>query len=131
MGLDFFAGFALRQAADFERDANLAFAGAGRAGADDKSAKARTVVVVAGSEYSGAPLTSCSNAGKTLLLSDSTDADSLPGSSQYAYAVSNWGPEQPSLTRHNGWANCLFVDQHAEAHAIVPDMQQPAYYDMY
>ncbi len=84
-----------------------------------------------GSEYSGAPLSACTHADTTLLLSDSKDADSLPGSTQYAYAVSNWGPEQPSLTRHNGWANCLFVDQHAEAHAIVPDMQQGPFYDMY
>jgi prepilin-type N-terminal cleavage/methylation domain-containing protein/prepilin-type processing-associated H-X9-DG protein len=82
-----------------------------------------------GSEYVGAPLSSCSNAGKTLLLSDSTDMDT--NGTQYAYAVSNWGPEQPSLGRHNGWANCLFVDLHAEAHPIVPDMQQAAFYDMY
>ncbi len=75
-----------------------------------------------GSEYVGAPLSSCSNAGKTLLLSDSTDMDT--NGTQYAYAVSNWGPEQPSLGRHNGWANCLFVDLHAEARPIVPDMQQ-------
>jgi prepilin-type N-terminal cleavage/methylation domain-containing protein/prepilin-type processing-associated H-X9-DG protein len=82
-----------------------------------------------GSEYSGAPLSSCSAAGKTLLLSDSTDA--FTNGTQYAYAVSNWGPEQPSQTRHNGWANCLFVDQHAEAHPVVPDMQQAAFYDMF
>jgi len=82
-----------------------------------------------GSPWIGAPLSSCSGSAKTLLLSDSTDAET--NGTQYAYSVSNWGPEQPSLTRHNGWANCLFVDQHAEAHQIVPDMQQAAFYDMY
>jgi len=87
--------------------------------------------LTSGTVYTGAALSLCANSAKTLLLSDSTDADSLPGSSQYAYAVSDWGPEQPSLTRHNGWANCLYVDQHAEAHAIAPDMQQPTFYQMY
>jgi prepilin-type N-terminal cleavage/methylation domain-containing protein/prepilin-type processing-associated H-X9-DG protein len=87
--------------------------------------------LTSGAIYTGAALSLCANSAKTLLLSDSTDADSLPGSSQYAYAVSDWGPEQPSQTRHNGWANCLYVDQHAEPHRIAPDMQLPAFYQMY
>ena len=84
---------------------------------------------ITGSSYVGAPLSSCANSAKTLLLSDSTDADAT--SAQYAYAVSDWGPEQPSQSRHNGYANCLYVDQHAEPHRIVPDMQQPTFYHMY
>lgn len=84
---------------------------------------------VTGSSYLGARLSSCANSAKTLLLSDSTDADSTRA--QYAYSVSDWGPEQPSLNRHNGLANCLYVDQHAEPHRIAPDMQKPEFYHMY
>jgi prepilin-type N-terminal cleavage/methylation domain-containing protein/prepilin-type processing-associated H-X9-DG protein len=84
---------------------------------------------ITGSPYVAAPLSSCTDSSKTLLLSDSTDMDT--NGTQYAYAVSDWGPEQPSLGRHNGWANCLYVDLHVEVHAIVPDMQQPTFYHMY
>lgn len=82
-----------------------------------------------GSAYVGAPLSKCIGSAKTLLLSDSTDADT--DGIHYAYAVSDYIYEQPSLNRHNGYANCLFVDQHVEARRIVPDMQQPAFYQMY
>ena len=84
---------------------------------------------ITGSEYVGAPLSSCTDSGRTLLLSDSTDVDT--NGVNYAYAVSDYIYEQPSQTRHKGWANCLFVDQHAEAHRIVPDMQQQTFYHMY
>ncbi|HUJ09507.1 MAG TPA: prepilin-type N-terminal cleavage/methylation domain-containing protein [Verrucomicrobiae bacterium] len=82
-----------------------------------------------GTVYTGALLSSCANSAKTLLLSDSTDTDA--SSAQFAYSVSDWGPEQPSVNRHHGLANCLYVDQHAEPHRIAPDMQKPDFYQMY
>jgi len=82
-----------------------------------------------GSQYKGGSLAGCANSAKTLLLSDSTDADA--NSSQYAYSVSDWAPEQPSQNRHHGLANCLYVDQHIEPHRIVPEMQKPEFYHMY
>ena len=77
----------------------------------------------------GVPLSKVTNAGKTVMLSDSTDADAT--SSQYAYSVSDWGPEQPSATRHNGFANVLFVDGHVESHPVSPDCVTPVFYQMY
>jgi prepilin-type N-terminal cleavage/methylation domain-containing protein/prepilin-type processing-associated H-X9-DG protein len=82
-----------------------------------------------GTVTTGVPLSTVTDAGKTVMLSDSTDADAT--SSQFAYSVSNWGPEQPSPTRHDGFANILYVDGHVEAHPISPDCLQPSFYDMY
>ena len=82
-----------------------------------------------GTVITGVPLSKVTNAGKTVMLSDSTDADAT--SSQYAYSVSDWGPEQPSATRHNGFANVLFVDGHVEPHPVSPDCVTPVFYQMY
>ena len=82
-----------------------------------------------GTAITGVPLSKVTNAGKTVMLSDSTDADAT--SSQYAYSVSDWGPEQPSATRHNGFANVLFVDGHVESHPVSPDCVTPVFYQMY
>jgi prepilin-type N-terminal cleavage/methylation domain-containing protein/prepilin-type processing-associated H-X9-DG protein len=82
-----------------------------------------------GTVITGVPLSKVTNAGKTVMLSDSTDADAT--SSQYAYSVSDWGPEQPSATRHNGFANVLFVDGHVESHPVSPDCVTPVFYQMY
>jgi prepilin-type N-terminal cleavage/methylation domain-containing protein/prepilin-type processing-associated H-X9-DG protein len=82
-----------------------------------------------GTAITGVPLSKVTNAGKTVMLSDSTDADAT--SSQFAYSVSDWGPEQPSATRHNGFANVLFVDGHVESHPVSPDCVTPVFYQMY
>ena len=82
-----------------------------------------------GAVITGVPLSKVTNAGKTVMLSDSTDADAT--SSQFAYSVSDWGPEQPSATRHNGFANVLFVDGHVEPHPVSPDCINPVFYQMY
>jgi prepilin-type processing-associated H-X9-DG protein/prepilin-type N-terminal cleavage/methylation domain-containing protein len=77
----------------------------------------------------GRALSEVTNAGKTVMLSDSTDADAT--SAQYAYSVSDWGPEEPSATRHNGFANVLFVDGHVEPHPVSPDCITPVFYQLY
>jgi prepilin-type processing-associated H-X9-DG protein/prepilin-type N-terminal cleavage/methylation domain-containing protein len=65
-------------------------------------------------KYQGIKLTSLQNTSRTVLLADSTDQDKV--SAQFAYAVSDWGPEAPSATRHSGRVNVLFVDGHVENH---------------
>jgi prepilin-type N-terminal cleavage/methylation domain-containing protein/prepilin-type processing-associated H-X9-DG protein len=82
-----------------------------------------------GAIITGVPLSKVTDTGKTVMLSDSTDTDAT--SSQFAYSVSDWGPEQPSPTRHNGFANVLFVDGHVEPHPVSPDCVNPVFYQMY
>ena len=82
-----------------------------------------------GTTTMGIPLSAVTDAGKTVMLSDSTDTDATSG--QFAYSVSDWGPEQPSPTRHNGFANVLFVDGHVEPHPVSPDCITPVFYQLY
>ncbi len=82
-----------------------------------------------GSITVGTNVSACVNPAKTVMLTDSTDLDKT--TPQYAYSVSDWGPEQPSMTRHNGFANILFVDGHVEPHPISPDCLNPVFYHLY
>jgi prepilin-type processing-associated H-X9-DG protein/prepilin-type N-terminal cleavage/methylation domain-containing protein len=70
----------------------------------------------------GIPLSLLNNTAGTVLLADSTEDDKT--TSQYAYTISNWGPEQPSATRHKGKVNILFVDGHVEPRPQT-DFQDP------
>jgi prepilin-type N-terminal cleavage/methylation domain-containing protein/prepilin-type processing-associated H-X9-DG protein len=83
------------------------------------------------SDYRGLPLSQVANASKTLMFSDGHDPALLAGTVYHAYAVSSWPQEQPDPNRHNGWANCVYADLHAEAHIVVPDMQQSSFYYTY
>jgi prepilin-type N-terminal cleavage/methylation domain-containing protein/prepilin-type processing-associated H-X9-DG protein len=82
-----------------------------------------------GTVTKGVKLAAVSDATKTVELTDSTDQDQ--GSSQYAYSVSDWGPESPSPTRHGGFVNVLFVDGHVERHPVTPDCVTAAFYQLY